>query len=326
MRIRAAENSRPEQQNSLIRCSMFCVFPYLANSKAIQIMKTRLFIILMISTILAACSKSDTTDKTALTNMPLKKYILLDPGMSAPNDTLIVSVYAYDNLNRCTSITSNDYAAGETIITQNFYTGSGTAIQSRKIDYGAGEFDWEYYTYNSAGQIIIDSIVTNIGNRSVYKYTVLSGNKFDMLMYNPTSGIPVLKASYLQTKDGANNIVAEKDSSFFYSSFLGNYDFRSESIISISYDGHPNPFYLVYPKRLIDLEYENAALDDFYQYYSIPQTNNILEEQRSVNPSATGLQTYHNRYTYQYNADGYPASVNISDLETGDVTKGIYIY
>jgi len=290
--------------------------------------KTGFFSVMIISLLLTACQRETdfVNDNTTTAPVLLKKFVLLDPAQSAPNDTLIVSVYSYDAFNRCTSITSFDYQTLDTITAINFYNGADTVIRNRKVNYSGSGYDWEYFSYNASGQMTGDSIVTNgAGVTFVYKYQ-LTGNNYDMLLMDGTNNIPILKANYQQTRNAANDIIAEKDSSFQYNQFAGDYFFDVESLLSESYDTHPNPFYRVYPKRLVMLEFENAALDDFYVNYSVPQSNNILEEKRTSNPASSGLDPYHNTYTYQYNSNGYPASVSKSDLVLGITTKGVYIY
>jgi hypothetical protein len=123
-----------------------------------------------------------------------------------------------------------------------------------------------------------------------------------------------------------NDVASERDSSFLHDSFTGDFIFHAETLTSVTYDNHPCPFYKLYPKRLIESEYVSYVADDFYLYYSIPQSHNITEERRTVNPSSSGIATYHATFTYEYNANGYPSVVNWTDLETGDVAKGIYVY
>ena len=69
-----------------------------------------------------------------ITSAPLlKKFIVIDSAQLAPNDTLFIYTYSYDNLHRCIQIEVNDYQNSRIGHTYNFFNGTNTLISSRKI-------------------------------------------------------------------------------------------------------------------------------------------------------------------------------------------------
>ncbi len=197
-----------------------------------------------------------------ITSAPLlKKFIVIDSAQLAPNDTLFIYTYSYDNLHRCIQIEVNDYQNSRIGHTYNFFNGTDTLISSRKlINQLRTDSVFEYFSYSPDGKMVSDSELVFRGlNRVVFTYQYLSVNNSITSIIN-SSGQPFLLAKYLTTKDNYGNIVSEKDTSFEY--YSGTYHYKNNTNISYTYDANPCPFYNLYPKRLIGLNYELVAVDD----------------------------------------------------------------
>ena len=274
-----------------------------------------------------SCKKDSVSDNNILPQGTLlKKFVVLDLSLSAPNDTSLVFEYTYDNLNRCTVIKTTSYPSIDIAMTYNYFNGSDTLISSRIMPYNNGvDTAKEIFMYNAAGQIVSDSTVNiygGIAHSGVYSYQI-SGNIIT-LIYGNSVGTPTLKGIYHIQYDNGNHL-AEKDSLYNYYTGSG-YVYQSVSDLANTYDSHPCPFYNLYPHRVTALDYENDLEDDMPLYWSIIQKNNTLTESRVTDPTTTGLQPYNNSYSYTYGSNSYPSTVNSTDNLTGGHYKGVYIY
>ncbi len=289
----------------------------------------RKYLSLFCCTIIIFCScQKDDSDQNIVPQNPmlLKKFIALDLSQTAPNDTTGIIEYSYDNLNRCTVIKNTYYPSLETDMTYNYYVGSDTLISSRTIIYNGSDTSKEIFTYNSVGQLLSDSTITILSSSTytlTYSYQILSNSRIQSTINSNSS--PFLFATYNIQYDNNGNHLAEKDSSFDYNIGSG-YVYKSVSDLTNTFDTKPCPFYNLYPKRLIGLDYENALQDDQPFYWSIIQKNNILTEVRTTNPTTTGLSPYNHSFSYTYGADNYPLIIKYTDNLTGEHYKGIYIY
>lgn len=252
----------------------------------------------------------------------LKRFVVVNPIQAAPNDTIGIIRYSYDILNRCIQIVSSDYSGNGMTNVYNYYNGSDTLIKKRKIVYdNSNDSTWEYFTYNANGMMLSDSLVHLPGaTYDVYKYQISGGSVVSMISLNAYT---FLKAVYTIDRDAVGNIISERDSAFQYNAVLGYY-FHDTSLVTISYDNHPCPFYKLYPKRLVETDYENADVEDVPFYWAILQQNNILQEVRTTSPNA--LTPFNHSFTYQYNAQNYPIDVTFRDNQNGDILKGYYFY
>ena len=289
-------------------------------------MKNYLILICSVFT-LCSCQKENSNDNIVPADpVLLKKFIELDPASTPPNDTVSIREYSYDNLGRCVSIKNLYFPGMEVDYTYNYYNGADSLMASRTLLYdGSSDTSKEIFTYSANGLLLSDSTVTiSTGgtNSLVYKYNESNGLIRSEISLN---GQPFMIASYEVQRDINGNITFESDSSFEYLAGSG-YVYRDVSDITNSYDNNPCPFYKLYPKRLVELDYENALADDVPFYWSIPQRNNILSEARITSPITSGLTPYNHSFSYTYHANGYPSMVLYFDNLTGDAYKGIYLY
>jgi hypothetical protein len=280
---------------------------------------------------LASCQKEIDPIEEIITPVDsvvnLKKFVIVNPGLVAPADTVLKYDFSYDNANRCTQIITQDLQNSETYTTTNFYNNNDTLISKRRIVFlPANDTAWEYFTYSSNGQMATDSVVESNGSGGystiTYNYQVSGNNITAFINFNSQ---PLIKGGYLLTRDGRGNIINEKDTSSQYQQG-GGYIYTASTDNTITYDTHPSPFTKIYPRRIVEADFENAVAADVPLYFAIPQSNNILDETRTVAPSTSSMISWNNRYTYQYNPNGYPANVICQDLLATTTLKGFYFY
>lgn len=257
----------------------------------------------------------------------LKKFILLDTTQSSPNDTIYIYSYTYDTAGRCTQIKINDFKNNSIGYTYNYYSGNDPLITSRKlINQVYSDSVFEFFKYTIAGELLSDSVLqyhsTDTAS-SVYKYQSIANSVTSTITAN---GQPFIIGKYLLTRDNMGNIISEKDSSFSFSNYSGSYHYSTKTDIQTSYDTHPCPFYKLYPKRLIELDYELVAVDDLTPHFGILQKNNVISKVSATLPATSGFANWNNTYQYTYNSNGFPSIVIYSELLFGDIYKGIYYY
>ncbi|MFT3912274.1 MAG: hypothetical protein QM737_22800 [Ferruginibacter sp.] len=281
-------------------------------------MKQTIAIFIIAILVVTSCNKHSDDNNVVTPSGPvlLKKFILLEDTQSIPEDTIETFNYTYDSQNRCTQIDmeKNGYTGRVT----NYYNGTDTLISSRKLV--SGSFTgWEYFTYDSNGNMSADSTIGigAAGNIGVYRYHIISPGLItaDIDLINP-----IFSVKYLFNKDAAGNIIQSTDSSWTVTVPPGY--LTSSTVASISYDNHPCPFYKLYPRRLVDIEFENELSGDLPFFI---QHNNVLHAERTQSTSG-GVQPYNVSYSYQYNSDGYPTSMHYQDMLSGETYNGVYIY
>ena len=254
----------------------------------------------------------------------LRKFIVLDTTQTAPNDTIYMYNYYYDNLKRCTLIKFNDYQNSSIGYTYNYYSTTDTIISSRKlINQVYSDSVIEYFTYTVNGQMLSDSVLEYNSSglhTTVYKYQSTNNTITSTITSN---GQPLIIGKYLVTKDNSGNTISENDSSFKYIS--GAYMYSSNSNILNTYDTKSCPFYKIYPKRVVDLDYELVAVDDI-PFYGFLQKNNTKTKKQTTLPTTSGLRDINVTFQYIYNSNNYPTSVLYKDLLFGDAYKGVYYY
>ena len=256
----------------------------------------------------------------------LKRFVVVDPGLVAPTDSIYTYSYAYDNLNRCTGIISTDMYAGTFYTTTNYFNGNDTLMYKRSVVWdGTGEEAAEFFSYNGNGIMVYDSLVNTGGSNPgyiSYRYSI-NNNRISLVT---SIGNPPYKGTYILGRNGDGDLTSEVDSGFVYDLASSAYMLDVVSNHTNTYDANHCPFYKLYPLSPVILEYENYLRDDKPMYMSLFQQHNILTETRTVVPTSSGLMTYNNAYTYHYNADGYPTDVIIQELATGKTYKGYYFY
>ena len=95
--------------------------------------------------------------------------------------------------------------------------------------------------------------------------------------------------------------------------------YSSNSNILNTYDTKSCPFYKIYPKRVVDLDYELVAVDDIPFY-------GFLQKKQTTLPTTSGLGDINVTFQYIYDSNNYPTSVLYKDLLLGDAYKGVYYY
>jgi len=269
--------------------------------------------------------RQNTTNPTQTGTSLLKKFIVFDSAQSSPNDTIYIYNYTYDNARRCTQIKIKDFQNNSIGYIFNYYNATDTLITARKlINQVYADSVFEYFNYSANGGLLSDSVITYNSNgvyTSTYKYQSVNNLIESTISAN---GQPFMMGKYSVTKDNMGNIISEKDSGFIYSS--GSYYNSSETNIQTVYDTYPCPFYKLYPKRLIELDYELATTDDLTPYFGILQKNNATSKTRVSLSIASGLGNWNNTYQYSYNSIGLPYIVIYKDQVSGDIYKGLYFY
>lgn len=291
-------------------------------------MKYTLIIIAGILFLFSACQKQVTPPYEAPVEpdsvYTLKRFVVVDPGLVAPTDTIYTYYYSYDNLNRCTGIISTDVYAGSFYTTTNFFNGNDTLMYKRSLVWdGTGEEVEEYFNYNGNGTMVYDSLVTLGTGYISYRYSI-NNNRISLVT---SIGNPPYKGTYILGRNGSGDLTSEVDSAYQYDNLSSAYVLDLAVNHTNTYDSNHCPFYKLYPMSPVILEYENFSRDDKPMYFSLFQQHNILTESRTVVASSSpGLANYNNNYTYHYNADGYQTDVIIQELATGKTYKGYYFY
>ena len=287
-------------------------------------MKKHITVFAFLTFIIISCKKNSVDNGITPTPLLLKKFIILDSVQTAPSDTLYIYNYSYDNLNRCTQIRFNDFQNNSIGYTYNYYFGADTLISSRRlINQVYSDSVIEYFTYTTNGQMLSDSVLkynSSALHTFVYKYQSTNNSITSVITSN---GQPLIIGKYLVTKDISGNPISEKDSSLRY--YLGNYYYSSSSNIFSTYDQTYCPFYKLYPKRLVEVDYELFAVDDV-PFYDFLQKNNTKTKLITTLPITSGLRSANETFQYIYNPNNYPVSVIYKDLLFGDIYKGIYSY
>jgi hypothetical protein len=290
-------------------------------------MKTILSLLGMIMFFGISCKKNSTSDQNNSTDpLRLKKFVIIDPTQTAPFDTLSTYKFEYDNLGRCIKMSMPVLGIDDGSGVYNFYRGNETVISERKIQYSAPmDSIREFFTYSATGEMISDSVLDYSGATPNIYSTLFNRQNNIVYSSHGNNSAPRLLGIHHQQKDSRGNFVAERDSSFSATT-PGNYSFRDGTNSSISYDDKPCPFYNLFPHWPVVAFFDIGVMDYMPIYESSAQANNIIRDTRTVFPSSTGLAYYDEEYIYTYNANGYPETVIIKFLDSGEEYKAFYYY
>jgi len=286
------------------------------------------WLLVVISFSITSCKKEDNNNNILPDNTNrIARFALASVLPGGGVDTSFVRTFIWDASSRCTRIATNYVnSTADNYQIDNYYNGTDTIIAKRKFTYlsSPGISDWEYFTYDASGRMMSDSLTNQYGTLLISRYSVNAQGVITLNLNGPYT--PILNATYRHNFDGAGNIINEIDSAFNYNISTGSFPFSHITVTTASYDNKPNPFYKVYPKRMVQLDHENPNFD-MEPFWGMGQKNNITQEMRGPSqPASSGPQTYNHSATYQYNAAGYPSSVTFTDNETGEVLKGFYFY
>jgi hypothetical protein len=287
-----------------------------------------LWLLVVISFSITSCKKEDNNNNILPDNTNrITRFAVASVLPGGGVDTSYIRTFSWDASGRCTRIAINYVnSTADNYQIDNYYNGTDTIIAKRKFTNPSspGVSNWEYFTYDASGRMIMDSLVFAVNSYSIYRYTTNTQGVITLNLNGPYT--PILNATYRHNFDGAGNIINEIDSAFNYNISTGSFPFSYIAVTTASYDNKPNPLYKVYPKRIIQLDHENILKFDMQPFFGIAQKNNITQEMRGPTQPASGLPTYNHSATYQYNAAGYPTSVTFTDNENGEVLKGFYFY
>jgi hypothetical protein len=259
----------------------------------------------------------------------LRKFILFDPSLIAPNDTVSIVTYFYDNLKRCTKIIANDLS-GNFNYTDFSYSNLDTLIKTLKT-YSSNSTDSakEFFSYNTSGKMITDSLVeysgTTITETYNYDFSLLSSTNFSYIRKNSQQ---YAKIKHIIQNDLNENIISERDTSFIFNSTNNNYDVSLTNFQTISYDTKKCPFYKFSPVFPVGFIIEGGNISGSQSiYFGLSKhRNNIINEKITILTPTSGFAEYDDDYQYIYNSSNYPISVTITDNTQNKIWKGKYFY
>ncbi|MFC4263975.1 hypothetical protein ACFOWM_13880 [Ferruginibacter yonginensis] len=294
-------------------------------------MRKNFIILTAVSLILFSCQKENSIENgtnTIIVNTNadtlLKKFIVLDTTIAAPNDTVYKYTFAYDNLKRCTSYRASDGI--DSFVIYNFFNGSDPNITHMKI-YNLSSGDdstFNYFTYSQTGKILTDSIIEyNPTGTAIFLLNYQNTTNQGGIITDISNGTQFEINKFSSLRDNGN-IINIKDSLFRL--IVTNYTLSVSANADISYDNKINPFYRIVPKHLVNVLLESSSIFTFPPFQSLPQKNNILMETKIFSPQNSGLDNYNNSLQYVYNSNNYPLIVRVRDLVNNKYYKGIYIY
>lgn len=291
----------------------------------------------LLTLILNSCQKeisiengTDPTPTPVLTDtILLKKFILLDTTLTAPNDTVSIINYSYDNLKRCTKIVANDLS-GNINYTELTYNNVDTLIKTLKT-YSSNSIDStkEFFSYNATGKMINDSLVeytgATIAETYNYDFSQINSTNFSYIRKN---SLQYAKIKQIIQSDLNGNILSERDTSFLYNSTNNSYNLSLTNYQTISYDAKKCPFYKFSPVFPIGFIIEGGNIGGSQSIYFglAKHRNNITSEIITILTPTSGFAEYDDGYQYIYNTLNYPISVTIKDNTQNKYWKGKYFY
>lgn len=266
-------------------------------------MKTKLILFAFVAISLYSCQNEFSIDDVPLVNSPdstrLSKYIEFDTTQVSGLDTLDISNYNYDNLQRLTlqEYTEFDGAGVKVNLYKAFlyYNGTDTlpfkTIRNRYSLPGLNlqTSDTSFYSFAN-GKIVSDS-----NSFGVTKFSY-SNNLIFEKRYSSFPGMPIDSNTFYMTRLNGN-LVLQIDT------LSGGSEVEN---FSFTYDNKNNPFH-----RLPISSFERLR-----PYYKLELYNDEMIYEKN-NPTQI-LQTntvslFHFKYAYEYNANGYPKIARVTD-------------
>jgi len=292
-------------------------------------MKKYITIFITLTVFIISCQKENTIDSETNPTPSdsvflIKKFIVLDTTLNAPNDTIFRYTFFYDNLKRCSSLIAGDGI--DSFAIYNFFNGNDTLITRRKFyDFTSGDSTVDYLTYSPTGKILADSILeyNNFGLTNFYlnyqnttnqNGTIIVKSDGTQFEYNIFSTLRDINGNLLNVKDSLSVLNGT------------NYVLTETANSNISYDNKINPLYKIVPNFLVNVQTESSSIFTFFPFQSLPQKNNILSETKIFNPQTQGLDNFNNSIQYLYNSNNYPILVRVRDIVNNKYYKGIYVY
>jgi hypothetical protein len=311
-------------------------------------MKTIYLLLFTLIITLVSCQKDFEITDNVVTNVStadtsakilLKRFIQLDTTLTAPNDTMFIADYFYDDRKRCVRIVNynlQDPANKDTFTVYNFYNGTDTNISVRKVysirEDASRTTDTliKVFTYNGDGSLLSDSSTVygqQNGAPLFYKRKRI---------YQPTaSGIlavdfniaPYYKVNYVIQKDANRNITYQLDSAFLQDVSTGVFILKGAVVNTCTYDTHPNPLYNVAQKIPVLNDWDNEP--DFSPGGGF--RNNLLTQYKNVTAGSSMGGNIFAQYRYQYDKNGYPVIARYQEAVSPNAvpnafSKYLFIY
>jgi hypothetical protein len=284
--------------------------------------------------VLSSCQKEYTftepsqQQQTQGDSIYLSRYVILDTTQVAPNDTLAVLEFQYDQLKRNIGIIGKEYIAGVADITLRYnflYNGSDTLPHKwTSEEFSPGnppDRDTSYCRF-SQGKLVYDSsiyryqqsaplISKNILVRNISYYSnrmVISSTNTTFYFAGQLSTDTTTETFYFQTLNG--NVIKQIDTSLF----------STIREISFSYDAGANPFLRTQaPLVLGEYPWYDIIISEVLNF----GRNNFLEGIAKED----GRVVYHMRFENEYNQKGQLKAVRARDLLfPSDSYKGVLTY
>lgn len=226
--------------------------------------------------LLSACKKNESTQQSS--SLSRVKELLI-----CPSDPIVINErskieFTYDNLNRVTKIkdifigpdsTGLVVKPNETLRNIDFtYIGTSNLPNSATILDKLGRSSISFYTYNSKGQLIIDSSVSTVGtNTIVYKYHYFDNSL--SIVYELNTEIRI--DSFFNQNNNVLKYSYSENSSYPLS--RGFYNFE--------YDKTINPlFNLNIAPLSISISQSHRPFNTYWSFWNLTNKNNISHFER----------------------------------------------
>ncbi len=287
-----------------------------------------ILVILLASSCQKEVSSSNRPDTptTAGDTTQLLKYYEIDSIPGEAPDTSLIITFSYDAAGRLIEddvVFSTDPLANSNLFEMDQYFYQNADTLPYKHHYYSIEgadpnnlfLDTFFYTYNSTGTLVADSIFTVNGTNPIYAWKNTYDYQAGYIIRHTTDTTSITDTIY-QTYQGGN--LTSQDNTLYSP---GNAPVINNFVYS--YDNHPNPFNITgYTKTRFIAYFEDDS-------YNTPQKNNPVSCSQSF--TSGGIVSTNNiQYSYSYKTNGYPSVVYIVYPGTnGNETryvKGIFEY
>ena len=259
-----------------------------------------------------------TTNPVTNDSIYLKQYVEKDITAAPGSDTIYKYDFYYDNAKRISGYLLTEYNYNPLMKSYTdvkyYYNGNDTLPFKTTMhiqDAGLSYLDTTFYFYSN-GKVAADSIIFYRENNHELLYTnstnfTPSGvNVFVRIRrvnYLPGTPIVSVDSGLVNITTAGGNISTQTSP---IGLLFGGYS-------NFTYDNKVNPFYR------IDTHYPVMG----FSLFDV-QKNNFLSDKTGSDPSNL---YYHFTITYTYRSDGYPVTLNKTDLlDPADTGKGFFYY
>ena len=298
--------------------------------------------------LLYGCTKSHSLEdlgngKSPSEKTALSKFILIDTSRTAPNDTVEIIYFKYDDQSRIVAMNDINYnwTGHPDTTTFNsqyweestyYYKGADTLPYMRLIknvdNLGLTRImtDTSYRDYDAKGRLVKDSSINfSIISGGIYKtyrdMVVKYSYPYPLLVRT----IKLFSSPYTTHTDSLQQTIVDGNVVYQKDPRPVSTKYTLWPTCHFTFDSHPNPMYR--NGFCVEPAYS------FYNFFGIGikyenQKNNYLMVSKHL-PVPTGSSDFEFLYDYTYRSDGYPATVFLT-LKDGSGSpfgfKGIYIY